>query len=356
MTTLKPGDLVRFIDDVGEGRVVRILNNGMIEIRTPDGWDIPVYANRLVFIPEENPSQPKPVVTSIEPKIQRPAKQKTPEPDIGKNRSNESGGVYMAVIRRVERNQNFDGIELMLINDTDCQLIVLFYENRDKRFRLVADEKLEAGMILELARYDLEQLSVIEAFTIQGILVQEEVETLILPLDYQIPFNVKKFAAAGAYTVNDYTDEPAQLFRIDRPGLKEHLSGFEPDKLFAAGIDKEISNKELNRPKEFKSGKPDRIPIEVDLHINKLVDYVIGLGNQDILEIQMARFRKELDSAIIENEREIVFIHGIGNGTLKNELRKVVDQDYPFCYYEDASFKEYGFGATRIFIRHNKPL
>jgi hypothetical protein len=221
---------------------------------------------------------------------------------------------------------------------------------------LVADESLDAGLILDLAKYDIEQLSDVESFTIQGVLAQDGAGNLMLPVDYHIPFILKKFAAAGAYSDNEYLDEPAQLFRIDSPDLKQYISDIEPDKLLAAGIEKEISNKELNRSKEFKSGKPDRLPIVVDLHINKLVDHVIGLGNHEILDIQMTRFRKELDAAIIENESEIIFIHGIGNGTLKNELRNSVDKDYSFCHYEDASFRQYGYGATRVLIRQNKPL
>ncbi len=47
----------------------------------------------------------------------------------------------------------------------------------------------------------------------------------------------------------------------------------------------------------------------------------------------------------------MVFIHGVGAGTLKNELRKSLTKDYPQLYFQDASFKEYGFGATMIIIR-----
>jgi dsDNA-specific endonuclease/ATPase MutS2 len=71
--------------------------------------------------------------------------------------------------------------------------------------------------------------------------------------------------------------------------------------------------------------------------------------------LQLDRFRKELNHSIRNNEREIIFIHGIGNGTLKNELRRVGLQEYKWCSQEDASFKEYGFGATRIRIPQNKP-
>lgn len=96
-------------------------------------------------------------------------------------------------------------------------------------------------------------------------------------------------------------------------------------------------------------------PREVDLHINKLIDRVVGLTNTEILTIQLDTFRKEMTLAIRNKERDIVFIHGIGNGTLKNELRRVASHEFNWCSQEDASFREYGFGATRIRIPQNKP-
>jgi dsDNA-specific endonuclease/ATPase MutS2 len=69
----------------------------------------------------------------------------------------------------------------------------------------------------------------------------------------------------------------------------------------------------------------------------------------------MEVFRRELNRAIRDNESEIIFIHGIGNGTLKGELRRALDRDFSWCSQEDASFREYGFGATRVRIPQNKP-
>ena len=48
--------------------------------------------------------------------------------------------------------------------------------------------------------------------------------------------------------------------------------------------------------------------------------------------------------------RRIVFIHGVGNGTLKTELRKQLERKYKGINYQDASFREYGYGATMVII------
>ena len=47
------------------------------------------------------------------------------------------------------------------------------------------------------------------------------------------------------------------------------------------------------------------------------------------IELQIIRFRSELDRAIETGGKEITFIHGVGSGRLKEEIRKVVSESYP---------------------------
>jgi len=84
---------------------------------------------------------------------------------------------------------------------------------------------------------------------------------------------------------------------------------------------------------------------EVDLHLKE------GYTQRDAIERQKACIVSELDSAIRSGKKEIIFIHGIGSGMLKEELRKILSRNYPSCSYNDASFARYGFGgATHVFI------
>jgi len=90
---------------------------------------------------------------------------------------------------------------------------------------------------------------------------------------------------------------------------------------------------------------------EVDLHIEELIDDHSALSGREVLDIQMARFATALEGAIRGTTKRIVFIHGIGNGKLKYEIRKTLDKKYPKLIYQDASFKEYGYGATMVIVR-----
>ena len=177
----------------------------------------------------------------------------------------------------------------------------------------------------------------------------------------------------GGRVIRIISDEIAEIETSDGwvlPAYKKTLVVIPEDNASAASVDSSKNKKPvLPKPVDLMQSKASaerhavsrqvagKVPVrEVDLHINKLMDRVVGLTNTEILTIQLAAFRKEMAQSIRNNEREIIFIHGIGNGTLKNELRRVAGQEYKWCSQEDASFKEYGFGATRLRIPQNKPL
>ena len=52
-----------------------------------------------------------------------------------------------------------------------------------------------------------------------------------------------------------------------------------------------------------------------------------------------------------KREQRIVFIHGKGDGVLRKALLDELKRKYPTFRHQDASFQEYGFGATMITIK-----
>ena len=98
-----------------------------------------------------------------------------------------------------------------------------------------------------------------------------------------------------------------------------------------------------------KEAKKDNI-LEVDLHIAQLVDHWQNMQRGEILELQLSTFHKTMRNNIKNRGQKIVFIHGKGEGILKAAINKELDKAYPTCQYHDASFAQYGFGATMVII------
>jgi dsDNA-specific endonuclease/ATPase MutS2 len=119
-----------------------------------------------------------------------------------------------------------------------------------------------------------------------------------------------------------------------------------PEALEHAMMQKKSS--EISRPK-----KPVQLidpEIEIDLHIDELIESHAGMNNSQILDVQLKHFKNELEDAIHSNVKKITFIHGVGTGRLKQEIYKIL-KTYEKLRFHDASYARYGFGATEIVLR-----
>jgi len=90
--------------------------------------------------------------------------------------------------------------------------------------------------------------------------------------------------------------------------------------------------------------------MEVDLHFHELVDDISGLIDRTKLDIQLNHFERMMRIAAEQKIKRIVFIHGVGQGVLRHQLRSRLDMYYPECTVRDANPREYGAGATEVFL------
>ena len=74
------------------------------------------------------------------------------------------------------------------------------------------------------------------------------------------------------------------------------------------------------------------------------------MSSGDILNYQLDVFRKTLEEHKQHKGQRIVFIHGKGDGVLRKAIIQELNYKYKSYKYQDASFREYGFGATMVTI------
>ncbi|MDB2385308.1 DNA mismatch repair protein MutS [Polaribacter sp.] len=108
---------------------------------------------------------------------------------------------------------------------------------------------------------------------------------------------------------------------------------------------------ESNKKKSLFTKQKNETLLEIDLHINQLVASTRNLDNYDMLNIQLDTAKRKLEFAINKRISKVIFIHGVGEGVLKNELSRLFSK-YPVKFY-DASYKKYGLGATEVYIYQN---
>jgi dsDNA-specific endonuclease/ATPase MutS2 len=164
------------------------------------------------------------------------------------------------------------------------------------------------------------------------------------PLDKLMNLNLVNFSKESYYRENDYFEEKAVLY--DLLGRPEAAA----DNLTIPEEIREVKIKADNTQKIQKKKEPEQDSLEVDLHYEELSIQNSQLSPGAILALQMSRFHAAIEEAISKNLHRLVIIHGLGQGTLKMQIRKELQEKYPEFIYQDASFKEYGFGATMVHL------
>lgn len=113
--------------------------------------------------------------------------------------------------------------------------------------------------------------------------------------------------------------------------------------------------KETKRRKPTVASKPKERhapKFEVDLHIHHLTESTKGMTNYDMLNLQLDTARRQLEFAIKKRIPKIVFIHGVGEGVLRQELETLFGR-YNNVKFYDADYKTYGLGATEVRVFQN---
>lgn len=179
---------------------------------------------------------------------------------------------------------------------------------------------------------------------------------------------ILSFPSAGLALVEDqtgfaYEHEISELVHVMKAGKELFLYDQvrpEISEILARNIDKELVKK---ADKDFKSiyksnnsegSFKNNEWVEVDLHAHELLESQRGLTNGDIVQYQLEHFERMLRNAEEKKLKKIIFIHGVGQGVLRQEIRRILKEYYPHCEYFDASYATYGYGATEVRIHPNR--
>lgn len=120
--------------------------------------------------------------------------------------------------------------------------------------------------------------------------------------------------------------------RLER--LEDAKAAKEKEKIQARQLHKQQKNEEL----------------VVDLHAHEILETTAGMSAGDIKKYQLTIFNRTMQEHLSEKGKKIVFIHGKGDGVLRKAVIDELKYKYKSCEYQDASFQQYGFGATMVII------
>jgi DNA-nicking Smr family endonuclease len=125
------------------------------------------------------------------------------------------------------------------------------------------------------------------------------------------------------------------------------VSNYEVAKIKSEKANAKKKQAPVRRPKERNAPK-----MEVDLHIHQLTKTTKNMSNFDMLNLQLDTAKRQLEFAMRKRIQKVVFIHGVGEGVLKEELCFLFGR-YDNLKFYDADYQKYGVGATEVYIFQN---
>lgn len=389
---MKIGDKVKFLFDTGGGRIAAIKGN-ICYVEDEDGFQIPTPITDVVV----EASAESYSTTSMVKAMQKAERQQNIDTDGRSMRAVLNDGVdqpddetidddpstkeitfkrpveerkggnhlcaYLAFVPVDIKQVSNTEFETYLVNDSNYFLQYQYLSAENNSWTVRSAGVLEPNtkeFIEEFTQRDVNDLAHV---CIQMIAFKRDKPFLLKqPISTQLRIDQVKFYKLHTFQPNDFFEQPALLYTI-----VEHDEAPESPLTTSPG-EGEITNAllsgEAQSAKVIKkslphggtgggtvSGVPGSGPLVIDLHIEQLIDSTAGMSSFDILNYQLDKFRNVMAEYRKQRGKKIIFIHGKGDGVLRKALIHDLNYRYRPCTYQDASFQEYGYGATQVTIK-----
>ena len=345
---MKIGDKVRYLNAVGGGVITRIGEKGVVTVLEEDGFETPVLANDVVVVADTNElnfvseSKSKPDTTTTtrtdeKPQYKFDIAEETPE--------GEAINISLAFVPvNIKSLQNTD-MEMFVINESNYYIDFQILTG-NATVSVHTSDTIEPQTKLFITDVRKDEVNDYEFIRFQGFAYKQTTKFDAKPaLDVAVRINPVDFYKLHRFEENDFFEAKAMLVNLienDYPPIKYLI---DDKQLQEAMHDK----RPQPTKRQFAPPRKSQI-IEVDLHIHELIDNFANLDNADMLRIQLDKFHSVMKENINKKGQKIVFIHGKGEGVLRKEITELLRKQYKNASFQDASFQQYGFGATQVNI------
>lgn len=343
---MKIGDKVRFLNEVGGGVVVGFQGNDLVLVEDADGFEIPMLKKECVVIETDSYNRPQKVAPSTPaPTAQVREKPVTyREPEI---KGNNVLNVYLAYVPQDPKSMLATAFDAYLINDSNYFVDFLYLSVEGTAWKLRERGTVTPNSKMHLETFEKSVLNEMQRVSVQVLAYKDDRSfTLKKAVNVELRIDGVKFYKLHTFTENDFFEEPALVYEVVRDDEEVKQLYVDATALQEALLQKETAD----MPKLNKEKKTADELLEVDLHIHELLDDTTGMSNYEMLSYQLKVFNETLETYKNQKGKKIVFIHGKGDGVLRKALLDELKRKYKTFQSQDASFREYGFGATLVII------
>ena len=380
---MKIGDKVRFLSEVGGGRVSGFQGKDIVLVEDEDGFEIPTSVHDVVVVEQDDYAMGKMISAKME--AQQKAEEHAATELHQDSRSIKSilndhdeqtdmhvdeydaadreitfrapvqereGGnklsAYLAFVPVDIKEITHTRFETYIVNDSNYYIHYSYLVAEGNAWTLKSVGEEEPNTKLFIEEFGREVLNDMGRIGVQLTAYKKDKPFLLKPaIDVQFRIDPVKFYKLHVFEENKFFELPSLLFTIvdndevarplvvDSKRLKEQM--YKDEKIIAH--------------EGKKKRQKDDGTLVIDLHADELLETTAGMNAADILHYQLDVFKKTMDENKKKKGQKIVFIHGKGEGVLRHALVHELNYRYKSCTYQDASFQEYGYGATQVTIK-----
>ena len=346
----KVGDKVKFIDEMGGGVITKLIDTKLVKIKTDDGFEMPVMTSNLMLdyrsIEAETSTAYRP------PVVAAPVANDEPEYITKINpwgKIKEEAGVYLAFEPHEQQWVLTGEMDVILLNNTSDELLYSLFLKRNGSIEGADFNSVPSNskiVIDTISREDIEDWTY---GYLQFLLHSDNPEKIYLPVHSVIDIKTGRFFKEGSYKSSSLLNSKSIMVTV----IAQNAMTFVTDSAVSRKQDPVIGQsktKVIKSEQLIDKYKKSLGEAEVDLHIGELIDNILGLSSLDMLKIQIDTFKKVLANAIKNDYNKVTFIHGVGNGVLKNAIITEL-ADYEGVENRMASISKFGVGAIDVIIK-----
>lgn len=379
----KIGDTVRFLNSVGGGKITRIEDK--IAYVDDGGFETPVLLKEIVVVlPAGHEADQQGArkmfdqkaydagrrVPASEPAVEKEVAVAAPvkELPVEETAHGDTLNIALAFEPTDVRQLDKSSFGAVLVNDSNYFLDFTFLRRSDgeRGWTVVFTGTVAPNELIDLVALRHEDLPAYEKVALQCVAYKKDRPfTLQAPVSVSRKLDLTKFHKFHCFRPGVYFDTPvlevpivtdgvaARPLELNVSEIKEAMAGGTPSKDVAAELSRKYKvDKGRGNKKPEPAANPHKVLplIEVDLHIGELTDTLAGMGPKDMLEMQLSAVRRHMRENSARIGQKLVFIHGKGEGVLRKAVLELLRKEFPKAELQDASFREYGFGATLVTI------
>ena len=377
---MKIGDRVRFLSETGGGKVSGFKGKNIVLVEDEDGFEIPTLISEVVVVetddyniakvhtsavPNYNNTKKNSITKEvIDDPADRPVTFKKP---VEERKGGDLLSAFLAFVPINIKEMTTTNFESFFVNDSNFYMRFTWLVAEGNSWTLKYTDEVEPNTKLFIEEFGRDALNDMERVCFQILAYKRDKNFIIKPVvDVQFRIDPVKFYKLHAFRENDFFETPALLYTLiendvpQRPlvvnaqTLKQQMYGNKD----AEGVQQNQGRDSLVRRYDDQHSKGkvthNRTPDDkfvVDLHASNLLETTSGMSAGDILNYQLDVFKRTMEENKNNKGKKIVFIHGKGEGVLRQSILQELKYRYKKCSFQDASFQEYGYGATQITIR-----